>query len=101
MLPPDPDTLRRALMAHQTPPRPHSAPCSRASPFTERDPWVDRVLGFEDLPADTQPSPRLRPYLRSSADTLMRMVDLAEVNSTDTLIDIGSGLGRAMWIAHF
>ncbi|MEZ4295149.1 MAG: class I SAM-dependent methyltransferase [Polyangiaceae bacterium] len=101
MLPPDPETMRRSLVAHETPP-----PAFRAAlaslPFTERDAWLDRVLGLEDLPADTPDLPRgCVPYLPCSADTLMRMVDLAEVKSTDTLIDIGSGLGRAMWIAHF
>jgi SAM-dependent methyltransferase len=68
----------------------------------ERDAWVDRVFGLEDLTAeDGAELPRGGvPYLPCSVDALLRMVDLAQVQASDVLVDIGSGAGRAAVLVH-
>jgi SAM-dependent methyltransferase len=70
-------------------------------PAEERDGWVDRVFELGELPVDSQELPRgCVPYLPCSVNTLLRMVELAEVRSDDVFVDIGSGLGRATTLTH-
>ena len=71
-------------------------------PPAERDAWLDRVLGLDDLSAaDGAELPRGGvPYLPCSVDVLLRMVDVAEVRSSDVFVDVGSGAGRAAMAAH-
>src|SRR5262249_12315503 len=55
-----------------------------------------------ELPDDGPELPRgCIPYLPSPVDTLLRMVELAEVRSGDVFVDVGSGLGRATALTHF
>ena len=82
-----------------------SPPAFRAAltgvPESERDGWVDRVFGLEELPEDSSELPRgCVPYLPCSVNTLLRMVELADVRSGDVFVDIGSGLGRATTLTH-
>lgn len=73
-----------------------------AVPRTERDAWVDRVFRLGEPPDDGPDLPRgCVPYLPCSADTLLRMVELAEVNAEDVFVDVGSGMGRATALTHF
>jgi SAM-dependent methyltransferase len=82
----DPDAFRAALL--------NVAP-------TERDAWLDRVLGLGDAPDDGSDLPRgCVPYLPCSVDALLRIVDRARVTSSDVFVDIGSGLGRATACVH-
>jgi hypothetical protein len=82
----DPDAFRAALL--------NVAP-------TERDVWLDRVLGLDDWPDDGADLPRgCVPYVPCSVDALLRMVDQARVTSSDGFVDIGSGLGRATAFVH-
>ncbi len=82
----DPDAFRAALL--NVPP-------------TERDAWLDRVLGLRDLPADGPDLPRgCVPYLPCAVDALLRMVDQARVCSLDVVVDVGSGVGRAAAFVH-
>lgn len=68
----------------------------------ERDGWLDRVFGIDELTDDGSDLPRgCVPYLPSSVDTILHMVDLAKVQATDVFVDIGSGLGRTMALTHF
>lgn len=71
-------------------------------PEGERDAWLDRVFGLGELPPDDPELPRgCVPYLPCSVDMLLRMIELAEVQSEDVFVDVGSGLGRATALTHF
>jgi hypothetical protein len=70
-------------------------------PAGERDAWVDRVLGLGDLPADGPALPAGGvPYLPCPVDLLLRVVDEAPVRSTDVVVDVGAGPGRAIALVH-
>ena len=70
-------------------------------PERARDGWVDEVFGLEELPDDGPELPRgCVPYLPSSVNTLLRMVELAGVGPDDVFVDVGSGLGRATVLTH-
>jgi predicted RNA methylase len=70
-------------------------------PPTERDAWVDRAFGLSELPDDGPELPRgCVPYLPSSVETVLRMIELAEVTADDVLVDVGSGLGRVTVLTH-
>jgi SAM-dependent methyltransferase len=70
-------------------------------PPGERDAWLDSIFGLGDLPDDGPDLPRgCVPYLPSSVDTLLRVVERAPVRSSDVFVDVGSGLGRATALVH-
>jgi SAM-dependent methyltransferase len=82
----DPATFRAALL--RVPP-------------TERDAWLDQVLGLGELPDDGPELPRdCVPYLPCAVDTLLRMVEQAPVSDSDVFVDVGSGVGRATALVH-
>ncbi len=72
-----------------------------AVPYDRRDLWIDRVLDL-DVPPDDGPEvpPGCVPYLPCSVDALLEVVDRAAIDATDTFVDIGSGVGRAMALVH-
>jgi len=83
----------------------HDAPTFRAVlldvPPTLRDAWLDLVLGLDELPEDGPELPRgCVPYLPSSDNALLRMVEQAPVRSSDVFVDIGAGPGRATTFVH-
>ncbi|HXJ19213.1 MAG TPA: class I SAM-dependent methyltransferase [Polyangia bacterium] len=83
----------------------HAPPAFRASllavPARDRDAWIDRALGLDEIPLDGPALPAGGvPYLPCSADTLLRVVDEAPVRSTDVFVDVGAGPGRAMALVH-
>jgi SAM-dependent methyltransferase len=83
----------------------HDAGAFRAAlldvPAGDRDAWVDRVLGLEDLPLDGPALPPGGvPYLPCSVEMLLRVVDEAPVRSSDLFVDIGAGPGRAIALVH-
>jgi SAM-dependent methyltransferase len=66
-----------------------------------RDGWLDVVFGLGDLPNDGPELPRgCVPYIPSSVDALLRVVDQAPVRASDIFVDVGSGLGRAAALVH-
>ncbi len=70
-------------------------------PPRERDAWLDLVFGLGALPGDGEDLPRgCVPYLPSSVDTLLRVVERAPVRASDVFVDVGSGLGRAAALVH-
>jgi SAM-dependent methyltransferase len=70
-------------------------------PPTERDAWLDLVLGLGEIPDDGPELPRdCVPYLPCPVDALLRMVEHAPVGASDVFVDIGSGLGRAAALVH-
>lgn len=71
-------------------------------PVGERDAWLDRVFGLDELPSDGHELPRgCVPYLPSSVDVLLRMIDAANIEAEDVFVDVGSGVGRATMLTHF
>ena len=72
----------------------------RVDPLS-RDHWVNQQLGIDDLPDDGDDLPRgCVPYLPSSVDVLLRIIERAEVTAGDVFVDVGSGLGRALMLVH-
>lgn len=70
-------------------------------PLLERDGWLDRVLGIEDIPDDGPALPRGGvPYLPCPAHALLALVDVAGVGPEDVVVDIGAGVGRALACVH-
>lgn len=73
----------------------------RAVPFTERDAWVDQVLALEPPPPDVSNLPRgAVPYLPCGVDEILAMIDEAPVGPGDAFVDLGSGVGRVVVLAH-
>jgi SAM-dependent methyltransferase len=67
----------------------------------QRDAWLNLVLDLGELPEDGPELPRgCVPYLPCSVDALLRMIDGAEVRSSDVFVDVGSGVGRAAAFVH-
>lgn len=82
----DPDAFRAALLEVEP---------------TERDAWLDRVLGLRELPDDGPDLPRdCVPYFPCSVDAMLRLVEQARVRPSDVFIDVGSGLGRLAAFVH-
>jgi hypothetical protein len=73
----------------------------RAIPFLDRDSWVDEMLGFDEIPPDMPDLPRGSvPYLPSGVEEILEMVQDVPVRPDDELVDLGSGQGRAVILAH-
>jgi hypothetical protein len=76
------------------------AALTRVAP-EERDAWLDRVLGLQEIPDDGPDLPRgCVPYIPCPVDALLRFVDEAEVRPSDVVVDVGSGVGRAAVAVH-
>jgi hypothetical protein len=72
-----------------------------AVPADLRDAWLDRVLGLGALPDDGPDLPRgCTPYLPCEVASLIEVIDRAEIGAADVVVDIGSGVGRAMALVH-
>lgn len=92
--------MREALLAGQVDSEAFRAALT-AVPERARDGWIDEVFGLEELPTDDPALPRgCVPYLPSSVNTLLRVVDLASVGPDDVFVDVGAGLGRATVLTH-
>lgn len=62
----------------------------------ERDAWLDLAFGLGPLPDDGPDLPRgCVPYLACRVESLLRAIDLARIDASNTLVDVGSGAGRA------
>lgn len=72
-----------------------------AVPFRDRDCFADELLGLEE-PAPDQPDlPRGSvPYLPCGVDEILAAVREAPIGPHDELVDLGSGLGRVLMLAH-
>ena len=92
--------MRSLLSNGQAPPAVFRAALMNVPP-AERDGWLDLVLGLEGLPDDGRDLPQgCVPYIPCPVDTLLRMVERADVRPDDVFVDIGSGLGRATALTH-
>src|SRR5262245_38846377 len=64
-------------------------------PAADRDAWLDRALGIEEVPDHGGDLPRgCVPYVPCRVDALIRALELAEVRASDVFVDVGSGVGR-------
>lgn len=69
--------------------------------YQDRDVFVDELLGFHAPPPDVCDLPRgAVPYLPSGVDEILAMVREAPVQPHDELVDLGSGAGRVVILAH-
>ena len=94
------EQLRVRLASGEVPPGEFRAALLRVPPF-ERDAWLDRILGLDELPEDGPDLPRgCVPYIPCAVDTLLRMVEHADVQPGDVFVDIGAGLGRSAVLTH-
>ncbi len=93
--------MRAQLVEHQSTPQAFRAALTSV-PTTERDAWLDLVLGFDDpLPPDGPELPSgCVPYVPCPVDTLLRLVDQAGIGPSDVFVDVGAGLGRAAALVH-
>jgi hypothetical protein len=70
-------------------------------PVRERDAWVDELLGFEEPPPDSPELPRgAVPYLPCGVEEILTMVRELPLRAGDELVDLGSGLGKVVLLAH-
>jgi hypothetical protein len=70
-------------------------------PVFERDAWLDAVLGYGELPDDEPTLPRgAVPYLPCGVAEILTMVREIPLRAEDVLVDLGSGLGRVVILAH-
>ncbi|MFO0576279.1 MAG: class I SAM-dependent methyltransferase [Polyangia bacterium] len=94
------EQLRGRLGSGAVPPSEFRAALLRVPP-AERDAWLDRILGLDELPDDGPDLPRgCVPYIPCAVDTLLRMVEHAAVQAGDVFVDIGAGLGRSAVFTH-
>ncbi len=72
-----------------------------AVPLLERDAWVDELLGLEAPPPDIADLPRgAVPYLPCGVDEILTLVRELPLRASDELVDLGSGLGKVVILAH-
>jgi Methyltransferase domain len=72
-----------------------------AVPPRERDAWVDELLGLEAPPPDLEDLPHgAVPYLPCGVDEILTMVRELPLRASDELVDLGSGLGKVVMLAH-
>lgn len=70
-------------------------------PARERDVWVDELLSLEQPPPDTAELPRgAVPYLPCGVEEILTMVRELPLRASDVLVDLGSGLGKVVLLAH-
>jgi hypothetical protein len=70
-------------------------------PSFERDGFVDAILGIEDAPPDIPDLPRgAVPYLPSGVAEILAVVLEVPLRLDDDIVDLGSGLGRVVLLAH-
>ena len=73
----------------------------RSIPLCDRDVWVDDLLGIEAPPPDIPDLPHGSvPYLPCGVEEILAAVLEVPVLPDDELVDLGSGLGRVVILAH-
>lgn len=72
-----------------------------AVPFIDRDAFVDVLLGIDEVPDDAKDLPSESvPYLPCGVEEILAMVREAPLTAADELVDLGSGVGRVVMLAH-
>ncbi|MDP1824875.1 MAG: methyltransferase domain-containing protein [Archangium sp.] len=69
-------------------------------PFIDRDVWVDELLGIDEIPSDMPGlPPESVPYLPCGVEEVLAVLH-GTIRPDDVLVDLGSGLGRVVILAH-
>ena len=96
----DAERIRSSLSRERLPPSEFRAALTNVPPL-DRDAWVNVVFGLDALHEDgPELPPGCTPYLPCPVDALLHMVEHAEVQPDDVLIDVGAGVGRAVALVH-
>ena len=70
-------------------------------PKEDHDAWLDLLLDIQEIPNDGVDLPRgCVPYLPCPVSALLGIVEQAGVAATDVFVDVGSGIGRALFFVH-
>lgn len=69
-------------------------------PAFERDAWVDELLGLPPPPEDEALPRGAAPYLPAPVDAILTATEEAPLDAHDVFVDVGSGLGRVVFLAH-
>lgn len=70
-------------------------------PYLERDGFADELLGIEPPPPDSPELPRGSvPYVPCEVEEILTTVREVPLGPKDTFVDLGSGLGRVVLLAH-
>jgi SAM-dependent methyltransferase len=70
-------------------------------PFCDRDAWTDELLGIESPPPDMPDLPHGSvPYLPCGVEEILAMVREVQLRPDDEVVDLGSGVGRVLILAH-
>jgi len=70
-------------------------------PASEREAWTDELLGLPEPPPDIADlPPGAVPYLPAGVDEILLMVQEVPLRPDDQFVDLGSGLGRVVILAH-
>lgn len=70
-------------------------------PFVDRDVWVDELLALDPPPPDEPGLPRgAVPYLPCGVEEVLAFLRDAALGAADELVDLGSGAGRVLLLAH-
>jgi hypothetical protein len=73
----------------------------RSLPFLERDAWIDELLGIDPPPPDVPDLPHgAVPYLPCGVEEIVAMSVDVPLRGDDHFVDLGSGLGRVVILAH-
>jgi hypothetical protein len=72
----------------------------QAIPAADRDAWVDTLLGIDSPPPDVDLPRGAVPYLPCGVEEIVTMVRELPLRVSDELVDLGSGLGRVVMLAH-
>lgn len=71
----------------------------RSIPYLDRDSWVDALLQIDPPPPDIDLPRGAVPYLPCGVDEILATVHDV-LGPDDELVDLGSGLGRVVILAH-
>jgi hypothetical protein len=71
-----------------------------AVPVSERDGFVDAMLGLGEPPADEALPRGAVPYLPCGVAEILAAVAEAPIGPGDDFVDIGAGLGRVVMLVH-
>ena len=72
----------------------------RSVPPLDLDPFVDQLLAIDPPPPDIDLPPGAVPYLPCGAGEILAFVRDLALGPTDTVIDLGAGLGRVVFLVH-
>jgi len=72
----------------------------RSVPIGARDPFVDQLLQIDPPPPDVGLPAGAVPYLPCGVDEILAFVRDLAIGPGDQIVDLGSGLGRVVFLAH-